>query len=124
MCAVFAAKREIIPTFRIGSLAIWSTWRTGTFRWRSVLFCARLRSFSCHRRARTDGHTVSRDAVALSAAHAFLPRKEIRRIRAIAQNNSLPRHPKTPFATRKRREIAAMDETAAAAKGFSFSGAD
>src|SRR5207248_569620 len=53
-CAVFAAKREIIPIFRIASLAIWSTWRTGIFRWRSALSCGRWRSFSCRRRRRTE----------------------------------------------------------------------
>src|SRR6266446_408175 len=53
-CAVFAAKREIIPTFKIESRAILSTWRTGTFRWRpaSVGAHSRLLQFArfCHRK--------------------------------------------------------------------------
>src|SRR5213078_448972 len=67
--------------------------------------------------------TIS-DALVPLAVRAFLRPKGIHRIRATAQSNSLPRHPKNPFARRKRREIAAMDETAGAAKGFSVFGAD
>lgn len=57
------------------------------------------------------------------AVRAFLPPREIHRTHAAVQSNSLPHHRENPFATRKRREIAAMSEMAAAAKGFSVFGA-